>query len=118
MNVVAPCPLKPSSTGKNSRMDHCWAGFYDKINLDDVQDACMEIQQILQYQSNVQQQQQQQQQQQRMQYLQQQQQQPQQRPVSHQVLSTPSSNNNGSSDWKRSTMNNIKTQEVWEVIVL
>lgn len=57
MNVVAPCPLKPSSTGKNnSRVDHCWAGFFDKINLDDVQDACMEIQQILQYQTHQQQQ--------------------------------------------------------------
>ncbi|KAK4521348.1 SUMO conjugating enzyme Hus5 [Mucor velutinosus] len=57
MNVIAPCPLKPSFTGRNnSRAEHCWVGFYDKINLDDVQDACKEIQQILQYQSHQQQQ--------------------------------------------------------------
>ncbi|CEP14039.1 hypothetical protein [Parasitella parasitica] len=59
MNVVAPCPLKPSGTGRYRRIDYCWSSFHDEINLDDVQDACMEIQQILQSDQHHQSQQQQ-----------------------------------------------------------
>lgn len=44
VNLIAPCPKKPSSTNKGNSN---W--YYDPIHLEDVKDACLELQQILQY---------------------------------------------------------------------
>lgn len=49
MNLVAPCPKKPSSTGR-SYVHWLSETSRNNIDMEDVEDACLELQQILQYQ--------------------------------------------------------------------
>ncbi|KAK4512339.1 uncharacterized protein ATC70_003037 [Mucor velutinosus] len=94
MDLIASSP-RLSNLVERQNVEH------SKTNNMDRQEQQLQLQ-IQQNQSGLLQQQQQQQ---RIQYLQQ------QRPTSHQVISTPTQNNQAASYWKRSTMNNIKTQE-------
>lgn len=51
-NLIAPCPLKPSSTGRNmGDSRYLYSVQEDDTQSIDLQDACLELQQILQYNS-------------------------------------------------------------------
>ncbi|KAI8382415.1 hypothetical protein BD560DRAFT_386537 [Blakeslea trispora] len=52
IDLIAPCPKKPASTATNHDEDYCLLSAKNSIDLEDVQNACLEIRQILHYQDS------------------------------------------------------------------
>ncbi|OBZ81435.1 hypothetical protein A0J61_10518 [Choanephora cucurbitarum] len=52
LDLIAPCPKKPTMTTMTHKKEDCWLSTRDFMDLEDVQNACLELQQILHYQDH------------------------------------------------------------------